>query len=212
MKIFSYSSLSSSSLVRKEIASSLDRGELVCLPCNNTYRIVADLSNADAVVRLAQSKRRVGKVPSLIFVSDKKMLQETVSEIKPEITPLFAFWPGPLTIRFKLNSSFPRIVLKQLGKGKIGIRIPIDPHVRNICKTLNRPLLVSSANRQRKRGEGSPAQVVKSFSTQVDIFVEHGELQPSKHSTVCEMKKGNIKIVRSGSISQKEIEEVFKTF
>ena len=47
-----------------EIAAALQNGGLVCLPCGGRYRIVADLTNADAVGLLMQAKGRSRAAPA----------------------------------------------------------------------------------------------------------------------------------------------------
>jgi L-threonylcarbamoyladenylate synthase len=115
-----------------------------------------------------------------------------------------ALWPQPLTIRVKPQRKLPSKVLKQLGgaKSKIGVRVPADPLMREIVSRAGRPLLASSANRERKTGDHSPAQVRRNFGATVDLFVDRGDLQPGPLSTVIDVKKGQLVVERAGAISE----------
>jgi len=187
----------------------LAEGGLVCLPCSGTYRILADLNNEAAVTRLLQSKRRTRKAPSLVFVGDQKMLPKVAGEITPMASKLAQqMWPGQVTILFEAHSDLPSKVVKQLCKanGKLGIRVPSDGLVRRLVLKFGRPVLVSSANKESKAGAGSPAQVRKTFRSQVDLFLDAGDLPACPSSTVVDVRDGSLVITRPGAISQEQLD------
>jgi L-threonylcarbamoyladenylate synthase len=196
-----------------EISAVLEGGGLVCLPCGASYRIVADLTSAEAVTRLLQSKRRTQKAPSLVFVQDQKMLAMVTAEICPLRRKLMsAFWPGPLTIRFQANPELPERVVKPLIKanGKLGVRIPDHALLGGVLRAFGRPLLVSSANPESRKGSSSPAQVRKNFLGRVDLLVDAGDLPQVPASTVVDVVDGAIAVTRPGAISQEQIEQALK--
>lgn len=181
----------------------LERGGLICVPCNGSYRIMCDLTDEGAVMRLFQSKRRVGKAPSLVFVDSEATLRAVADSVEPAALELTRrFWPGPLTVLFEPHPDLPRKVTKALSKanGKLGVRIPDDGLCQQITQAFGGPLLVSSANREKKHGESSPAQVRQTFLGRVDLFVDAGDLREEPHSTVIEFDAGELRIVREGSI------------
>lgn len=187
----------------REISAVLDEGGLVCLPCGGSYRIVADLMDEDAVTKLLQAKRRTGKAPSLVFVADEAMLATAVAAVPEPVQQLAArFWPGPLTVLLEPGPELPRKVVKQLATrdGRMGVRIPQDPLARAVVRALGRPVLVSSANREKKQGAGSPAQVRKNFVHHVDLFVDAGDLPPRDGSTVVSVDGDRLEVVRKGVI------------
>ena len=181
----------------------LERGGLICVPCNGSYRIMCDLADEAAVMRLFQSKRRVGKAPSLVFVDSEATLREVADGVEPAALDLARrFWPGPLTVLFDPNPELPRKVTKALSKanGKLGVRIPDDALCQAIAAAFGHPLLVSSANREKRHGESSPAQVRQTFLGRVDLFVDAGDLREEPSSTVVEVEGGKVRVVREGAI------------
>lgn len=187
------------------MAEVLRKGGLVCLPCNGTYRILADLQDSDAVLRLLQSKRRVHKAPSLVFVDRIEGLKEITEQVNEEATAIMKqFWPGPVTILFEASSQLPRKISKELTRanGCIGVRIPEEKIARDVVKAFGKPLLVSSANKGKKAGESSPAQVRQSFLGRVDYFYDAGDLAPEPSSTVIGITKTGIEVVRKGAVSE----------
>lgn len=189
----------------------LQQGGLVCFPCHGKYRLAANLADPNAVTHLYQSKRRVGKAPALVFVSNEEMLRQVVADVPPLAHGLMEnFWPGSLTILFEANPALPRKVVKQLvrANGHIGVRIPDDPIAQAIVESFGGPVLISSANKEKKAGAGSPAQVRKNFVHRVDLFVEAGDLGAEPPSTVVRVDGDRIQVVRAGSVTEEQLRAV----
>jgi len=196
----------------EEIARVLRDGGLACLPCSGRYRIVADLTNEAAVLALAQSKGRVREAPALVFVDSEKMLETVSAAIDPGVVRLAkAIWPQSLTIRVVPRPELPARILRQLGgrKSRVGVRIPEDALVRATVSALGRPLYVSSANREHKAGDSSPAQIRKTFGNSVQIFVDRGDLAPGPASTIVDIVDGKLVFARVGAVRTDTVEAVF---
>lgn len=197
--------------LQKEVKRTLENGGLVCLPCNGKYRIVADLDDTAAVMRLFQTKRRVRKAPALVFVGHQNMLPMVSDDVDPVARALAdAVWPGPLTLLVSTNKNLPRKITKQIDGGstnKVGVRVPESDWLKVMIQSIGRPLLVSSANRERKGGEASPAQIRKNFSRELDLFIDAGELSAATSSTVVEIDDGRVNVVRAGTLDESFIQE-----
>jgi L-threonylcarbamoyladenylate synthase len=192
----------------QEIGTALLEGGLVCLPCGPSYRVVADLMSEEAVQKLLQSKRRTQKAPGLVFVGDVSMLCQVTEEVCPLRKLLMQkYWPGPLTILFTPHPDLPKKVIKPLLKsnGKLGVRIPDYPLVQRLVHAIGRPILVSSANPERKHGANSAAQVRKNFNGRVDVFIDAGDLQPAPASTVIDVVDGQLSLTREGALAFADI-------
>lgn len=195
----------------REIATTLQQGGLVCLPCGGHYRLVADLMNEDAVLDLIQSKGRIRKAPSLVFVDCEARLSQVAAAVHPlALKAARALWPRPLTLLVVPHQDLPGIIAKQLAAdhGKIGVRVPAEPLVLEVVTALGRPLLVSSANREKKGGDTSPAQVRKNFANRVTLFVDKGDLAAEPPSTVVDVQNDSLVVTRQGSIPAATITEL----
>ena len=210
MKTIKWNASSDPEDVAADVARVLDKGGLVCLPMRGSYRIVADLTDTDAVMHLMQSKGRVKRAPALVFVASEKQLPSVAQDIDDVALRIARkHWPGPLTLRVQPTDTLPKKVFKQLGgrKSKLGVRVPDDILALAVLARVGRPLLVSSANRQKRSGESSPAQVRKTFLGRVDLFVDGGDLQPEAVSTVVDVQDGQIVVERPGAISPEALQE-----
>jgi len=187
----------------KEAAQTLARGGVVCLPCGGRYRLMADLGNAEAVLHLLQSKSRTTGDQALVFVPDEGHLCRVAGEVPPRALELARrIWPAPLTLRLSPHPDLPRALVKQLGGGRarIGVRVPTDSLARAVVMALGAPVLVSSANREHRTGETSPAGVRRTFVHHVALFIDAGDLVASPPSTVVEIVDGEVKITREGAV------------
>lgn len=193
-----------------EIVAVLEDGGVVCMPCGGAYRLVADLYNERAVLEMMQAKRRVSTSPSLVFVSEEQMLEQAAADVDASARPLMdKLWPGPLTIRFNASREIPKKVRKMLTKatGRVGIRVPDEPLPRQVVQALGRPVIVSSANKEKKHGAASPAQIRNTFFGRIALFIDAGDLPQAPSSTVIEVKNGKIEVLREGHMSLERIKE-----
>ncbi|MCA9564057.1 MAG: Sua5/YciO/YrdC/YwlC family protein, partial [Myxococcales bacterium] len=174
------------SALSKQAAEVLADEGLVCLPCGGTYRIIADLNSSLAVSKLFQSKRRRANTPTLVFVSSVEMLASMTPSLEPVTRTLIeSFWPSNLTVLVDPDLNLRHKLVKQMcqANGRVGVRIPVGDVAFSVAKQFNGPLLVSSANIQKKSGAYSAAQVQKNFFNVVDLFIDAGDLTDEVHST-----------------------------
>ena len=192
-----------------EIAAILADGGLACFPVGGTYRIVADPRSEDAVTRLMQSKRRASNHPTLILVPDLASARDVVQGTSWRLTQQLAtqLWPGPLTLVLPPSDALPAKVRKMLTRatGKIGVRVPNDPLSAVVMRSFGGPLLLSSANLEKKPGSNSAAAVRQRFANTVALWVDAGDTIPEP-STIVEVTETAWKIVREGAVSRARIE------
>ena len=209
MKTYKFDSTCVATDVAQEAAAVIRDGGLVCLPCAGRYRLVADLLNNDAVMRLMQAKSRIKTAPALVFIENASDLDRVAEEIPARARTIAdKLWPQPVTIRVKASSELPRKVLKQLGgkKARLGVRTPASELAQEVIKAIGTPLLVSSANRQKKSGESSAAQVSRTFAPHIDLFINCGDLRPEKPSTIITIENDAVVIERLGAVDAAIIE------
>ncbi|MCA9523659.1 MAG: Sua5/YciO/YrdC/YwlC family protein [Myxococcales bacterium] len=190
-------------------------GGVVCIPHNGRYRVIADFTSSEAVDRLLQAKRRTRGAPTLVLISEMGMLETVARPFGPLLGHLAArLWPGELTILGQPAETLDRRIIKSIGgnRGRLGVRLPTSPVLRSVISASGRPLLVSSANKERKQGAHSPAQVLKTFSGRIDLFVDAGDLTPGDKSTIIALKDGGIEIVRQGALDEARIRDAVAVY
>jgi L-threonylcarbamoyladenylate synthase len=193
-----------------EVAEVLKEDGIVIIPGESNYRLGVNALSPQAVSRLQQAKRRVQNKPALVFIHDKAELKGLVGEIPDVARQLMAtFWPGPLTIRFEPGQALPAKVRKALTKatGRIGVRIPGEEICAEVARSFGAPMLVSSANRSKKAGAQSLAQVRKNFGNVADLLIDAGDLPKGNASTVVDVSANGWTMIREGALTTAEISE-----
>lgn len=209
VKMYKIDSSSQVSELAKEAAEVIREGGVVCLPCAGRYRLFADLLNNDAVMRLMQAKSRIKTAPALVFIEGASDIDRVAEEIPALARKLASeLWPQPITIRVKPSSELPKKVLKQLGgkKVRLGLRTPDGGLAQAVLRAVGSPLLVSSANREKKAGESSSAQVAKTFGPHIDLFINDGDLTPEAVSTIVNIENDAVVIERLGAVDEATIQ------
>jgi L-threonylcarbamoyladenylate synthase len=192
-----------------EIAKVLAEGGLACLPLRGTYRIAADVRSVDAVTRLVQSKRRAKHHPALVAVPDLAAARAVVDGTGWTTTRRAAkLWPGPITLVLPPSAELPAKVRSVLTKatGKLGVRVPQDALAGALVRAFGGPVLLSSANHEKKPGASSAAAVRQRFTQTVDIWVDAGDVPPAPPSTIVELTEAGFTILREGAITHAQIE------
>lgn len=210
MKILTAAEVAANPNCIDEVAAVLAAGGLACFPVRGTYRLAADPRSEPAVLRLMQSKRRSANHPALLIVADlagAKVVVDGTTWATPRRLAEKC-WPRALTLVLPPSDELPPKVRKILTRatGKLGVRMPGDPLAAKILRAFGSPILLSSANLEKKPGASSATVVRQRFVGAVDIWIDSGDTTPGPPSTVVELTETAWKIVREGEVSRAEIE------
>ena len=134
-------------------AAAVRRGEVVAIPTDVLYTLVADPLNLHAVGRVFAAKGRESIRSLPLLVSDIVMAEELASEVSARFYLLARrFWPGPLTIIAPASS---RVPLKVTGNtGRLALRQSQSKVANALLERLSQPLIATSANLARRRDGG----------------------------------------------------------
>ena len=185
--------------------AALRRGEIIVFPTETLYGLGADALNLTAVEKIFALKGRDSANPIPLLVADRRMLDTLVAEVPPLAEKLMAsFWPGPLTIVLPARKNIPGPLLNSTGG--VGVRISSQPIARELIKQLGRPLTATSANPSGKPGARTVGEAKSYFIGKIDIFINGGQLPSKTGSTVIEITKDSLAIIRSGEISRAKLQ------
>jgi L-threonylcarbamoyladenylate synthase len=185
----------------------LRNGGVVAFPTSTLYGLGADADNPQAVERIFNIKGRQYNQALLVLIRDASWLPGLVHEIPSKAAILMeAFWPGGITIVF--NASDGVSVRLTGNTGKIGIRVPKHPVAAAIVTELASPLTGTSANLSGKGGCWDISCLEEQVAEQLDGVVDTGPLKGGRGSTVIDVTFDPPRILRQGTISEKEIQSV----
>ena len=114
------------------------------------------------------------------------------------------YWPGPITLILKVKD---KEIQKSLELDeKIAVRVPNNQCVLALLKEC-KLLVGTSANISGTASFNDPKECSKNLSG-YDLLVDGGIISSQGESTIVEIDDGNVKVLRKGSISEEEINEL----
>jgi len=180
----------------------LNKGELVIVPTETVYGLVADALNPNAVKQIFLTKERSLKKPLIVLINHLDMMEDLVNGIPDEAVLLMnKFWPGPLTLLFNKTELLPNIVTG--GLPTVCIRMPDNKLTLEVIKKLKKPIVASSANIS---GRSSPMRL-EDIKLNLPI-IDGGICKYGVESTILSLITDVPTILRSGPISKEQLEIV----
>lgn len=189
-------------------AEAIRRGEIVAIPTDTLYAIVADPFSLRAAGKVFAAKGRESSRSLPILVEDYLMGEELSSEINTRYTVLARrFWPGPLTMIVPASA---RIPLRVTGMtGRLALRQSSAPTVTALIAMLGQPLIATSANISGQPTCKSGIDVFGTMDGRVDLVLDGGTLVGAGATTV-DITEPYWKVIREGDISEREIAEALQ--
>jgi len=190
-----------------EAAQTILAGGVIVYPTETIYGLGANALEPKIVERVFDIKERRRSNPILVLIPDRNALEELALGIPEVADKLMAgFWPGPLTIVFKAAPIVSNILTA--GSGKIGIRLSSDEFCRDLLSICKIPITSTSANLSGEPNPISIRMINQKVLDSVDLVVDAGTLTSHTPSTVVDVTKGTIELVREGAIAYEKILEV----
>ncbi|PIQ87779.1 MAG: threonylcarbamoyl-AMP synthase [Candidatus Omnitrophica bacterium CG11_big_fil_rev_8_21_14_0_20_43_6] len=194
-QIIKINPLSCEEEVIHKAAKLLAGGGLVIIPTETVYGIAANALNKKALNRLYEIKNRPKDKPFSILIAQKYRVGEFAKDVSRAAYKLiYKFWPGPLTL-----------VLKSVGQGKVGLRMPDDEIALKIIRESAIPLVCPSANISDQPAPANFEQAIKALDGLVDLALDAGQAAVGRESTVVDLTTESLQILRSGAIKDEEI-------
>jgi L-threonylcarbamoyladenylate synthase len=190
----------------KKIVKAVDDGEVVCIPTETVYALIADASNDKAVEKIYAIKQRTQQKPLSVLVSDVCKAKRVVCFNESAIKLAVKFFPGPLTIVLKINNHHNLSEKINPVFGTVGVRIPNHLSCLKILKAIGRPVIGTSANISGNNHDSAdPQKIIDSLSDNISIMLDEGMSNIGHQSTVVDLSNEEPKIIRPGAIADNKI-------
>ncbi|MEW6051083.1 MAG: L-threonylcarbamoyladenylate synthase [Candidatus Zixiibacteriota bacterium] len=185
------------------IREALNSGELVVLPTETRYGILARADKPSSVDNLYRAKGRSGSSPTALFVKDLESMGKW-GEITPAAQSLGKrFLPGPLTLVLRARVSWPPPLV--VG-GKIGCRYSSSVLIARLIEHIDYPITATSANRSGSPDKETIEEIRAELGDTVAIYVDGGKLS-GPVSTVVDCSADPVIILREGAIPADEVRQ-----
>ena len=179
-------------------------GGIVVFPTDTVYGIGCDPYNKKAVSRLYEIKKREKTKPFPVLGISKMELEKIAEFNTMEEKIAEKFWPGQVTLILKVKDEKIRQTLC-LDK-KIAVRVPNNQCVLSLLKEC-KFLVGTSANISGTAPFTDPNECSKDI-IRYDLLIDGGIIPSQGESTIVEIVEDDIKILRAGYVSEKEIREL----
>jgi len=194
--------------VMQRAAKAVRAGQVLAIPTDALYTLVADPFNLQAVGRVFKAKGREPQRSLPLLVNGALMAEDLAREISARFHVLTRhFWPGPLTI---IVPASPGVPLKVTGNtGRLAMRQPKSALVTALLDTLDQPLIGTSANISGSPTARSGIEVFAVMDGRVDLVLDGGSCSGQGATTV-DITEPWWRVIREGAINEKEIAEILK--
>ncbi len=189
-------------------AAHVRRGDVVAIPSEALYLLVADPLNLNAVGRVFTAKGREIQRSLPLLISGTFMAEELAKELSTRFHLLARhFWPGPLTVIVPASAKVP---LKVTGNtGRLAMRQSRSRVAQALLDWLDQPLIATSANISGQPTCRSGIDVFGMMDGRVDLVLDGGVLSGLGATTV-DITEPYWKVIKQGAVSEKEIADCLK--
>jgi L-threonylcarbamoyladenylate synthase len=182
----------------------LRNGELIIYPTDTRYALGADIYNESAVRKVFEIKQRPLSLPLPVAVDSIKKIETLAYTDETVIQVSENFLPGELTMVLKKKPSVPDLVTS--GSDTIAVRIPNNSIALTLLAQCG-PLTITSANIHHMETQGIIKEILLQLGTPIKVCLDDGRKKATP-STIVDLTGKNPKILRKGSITEKEILDV----
>ena len=181
----------------KKAVEVMRKGGVILYPTDTVWGIGCDATNAEAVKRVYEIKRRDDSKAMICLVDSDARLQRYVKEVPDVAWDLLDAIVKPTTVILDgaVNLA-PNLIAED---GSVGFRITQEPFSKELCYRFQKPLVSTSANIS-----GEPtAQNFRDISEEIIQAVDYvcwsrrQEHKPHKPSSIIKLgKNGEVKVIR----------------
>jgi L-threonylcarbamoyladenylate synthase len=191
--------------VLERAAAAIRRGQVVAIPTDALYVLVADPFNLRAVGGVYRAKGREPGRSLPILIRDTMMAEELAGELTGRFFVLARrFWPGPLTMIVQAAAKIP---LKVTGNtGRLALRHSRSEVAARLIALLDQPLISTSANISGHPTCHSGIDVFGTMDGCVDLVLDGGSCTGAGATTV-DITEPYWRVIKEGAIAEKEIAE-----
>ncbi len=181
----------------------LNEGEIVAFPTDTVYGLGTNAFYSPGIIKLFEAKGRDANKAIAVLIGELDQLSLLTDELSVTARKLVAsFWPGGLTIVVPKKKDLPELLS---AGSSIGIRMPNHPVALDLLRRFG-PIATTSANLSGMQTPHDARDVERQLSKRVPLILDGGRCPGGVPSTVVDCTTEEVRILRPGTISMKEIE------
>lgn len=191
----------------KKQANILKQGKTVIFPTETVYGLGANALDENAVSKIYEAKGRPSDNPLIVHIYDEKQVDDLAVDISEKAKLVMdKFWPGPITIIFNKKEIVP--MRTSGGLNTVAIRMPSNPIAKALLEEVKLPIAAPSANISGRPSPTRAKHVYEEMNNRVDGIILGGDCTFGLESTVLDLTNEVPMILRPGSITKEDLEDV----
>lgn len=185
-------------------ANELKKGNVIAFRTDTVYGLSSSIHDDNAVAKIFELKKRNDGKPLIVLVPNNFDITSLVEVNENAKKLIDAFWPGPLTIIFKLKG--------HVAKGitpfdTLSLRMPNDATCQRLLESVGEPITSTSCNIS---GEPILTNAVDINNTFDIVVLDGGVADGGVPSTIVNVAVNPVQVLRVGAISEQKIMKVLK--
>ncbi len=182
-------------------AETVTKGGLICYPTETLYGLGCDPFNTSAIMKTIAAKGKRDKaMPVLVRSINDAERFAFFSEGARRLAE--ACWPGPLTMVLPARDDLPSALTPERT---VGLRSPKHAICQQLLGLCSGYLVGTSANLTGQPPATSAEEIVNRLGDRIDIVLDGGKSPLGVASTVVDLTKEHIVVLREGPIARAEV-------
>lgn len=188
----------------EKLVQILKNDGIVSVPTDTVFGICARINSQIAHDKLVSVKKRPINKSFPVMCANEEQIKSIAIVNEREEKLIKAFMPGPITLVLNKNKDLPEYVTN--GKDTIAVRMATSKSIKKLILKLGSPIFMTSANQS---GEPTCTSLdeIEEKCPSLDGML-YGNVIFSKGSTIIDCSSDEIKILREGPISMKQIKKI----
>lgn len=181
-----------------ELVRVLEEGGIIIYPTDTMYAIGCHGLKERAIERICKLKGIDPRKNNLsVICYDLSNISEYAKVDNATFKLMKRNLPGPFTFILSTSNRLPKIFR---NRKEVGIRVPDNPIIREICRLLDAPILTTTL--PLEEGEDmeyvtTPELIEEKFGREVELVIDGG-IGGTEPSTVVNCTEGEAEVVRQG--------------
>jgi len=181
-----------------EIVDTLNKGGCAIMPTDTGYLIACDATNDEAIQNVFNIKKRSNNNPIHVCVGSVHQAYK-VGRLSTKAERLLdTYCPGAISIIVPKQEWVSDLLIANTGN--IGIRIPNEPCILQVCNELNKPITATSVNFAEEPPISDFSEILNVFEKDIDYLVKSNKDVFLDSSTVVRIVNDKVEILRKGPI------------
>jgi L-threonylcarbamoyladenylate synthase len=172
-------------------------GGTILYPTDTVWGIGCDATNASAVKKIFDIKRRAESKSMIVLLADPRDINRYVSQPEPFVFEYLQTVVRPTTVIYNGGVGLAENLIA--ADGSIAIRVIKENFCRHLIKRFRKPLVSTSANISGQEAPDHFKRIAPDIRTSVDYVVSYrqSDEEPAQASTVVRFNnRGELQVLR----------------